>query len=524
MNGTQPQDDLTGRDRMAWNVLASWGGHFVFVIGGFIMPRLIDDRIGKESLGIWDFGWSLVTYFGLVSGGVMSSVGTFVARYRAADEPERVSATVSTGLLIYLCTGSIVLLLTGLVTWQLPNWYSEQLAGQIEPARWVVLFLGLSTFVQFVFAVFNGVITGCHRWGLHNGITAACYAIQASGMATAVLLGGGLKAISAVFLAGEVLAGIWRTAAAFRSYPQLNVSLRRSEKLMAKDMLGFGSKSLLESVSRIVLYQTNNLLIMGFLGKPAVAMFSRPMSLVRHVSTFVNKFAYVFTPTAGAMQAGQDRESLRNLLIEGTRAGLYLALPMVLMLAVLGNSLLSIWMGEDYVMPWVVGVLAIGHLAALSQRATYHILMGMGRHGVPGMAMLAAALVAVGLSVLTLGVLEWGLLGAAISVVLPLTLVNAIVLPWYAARCVGISYGSYALKSVTGPLLANLPYIGCMVSARIWFADDPLTAFVVGFGVGGLVLAGVYWRFALPASLKGRVVGRLFRRRAAVSGAAARSG
>ena len=53
-------EDLTGRDRLVSNVLFSWGGNFVFIIAGFIMPRMIDRRLGQELLGIWDFAWSLV--------------------------------------------------------------------------------------------------------------------------------------------------------------------------------------------------------------------------------------------------------------------------------------------------------------------------------------------------------------------------------------------------------------------------------------------------------------------------------
>ena len=67
--------DPSGQDRMAWNVMASWAGHAVFIVAGFIMPRFIDRTIGQEALGIWDFAWSVVSYFGLAEIGVGASVG-----------------------------------------------------------------------------------------------------------------------------------------------------------------------------------------------------------------------------------------------------------------------------------------------------------------------------------------------------------------------------------------------------------------------------------------------------------------
>ena len=76
----KPQEVLTGRDRLASNVISSWAAHFVFIIAGFIMPRMIDGRLGHELLGVRDFAWSLVSYFGLVQAGIGSSVNRCVAR------------------------------------------------------------------------------------------------------------------------------------------------------------------------------------------------------------------------------------------------------------------------------------------------------------------------------------------------------------------------------------------------------------------------------------------------------------
>ena len=285
------EPDLTGRAQMTQNVIASWAGHLVFVIAGFILPRLIDRQIGQETLGVWDFGWSMVSYFGLVSGGVMGAVSRYVAGYRAAGDEKKVSMTVSTGLMIYFCAGAIVLTLTILATAFVPTLFSTRLAGHIREAQWLVLLLGAGLVVQFVFGIFGGVVTGCHRWGVHNAITSGVYVVTASGMILALLGGGGLPAMAGVSLAGEVVSGVLRVAAAYRFCPELRVSFGAASLRHAAELIGFGGKSLLESVSRVILYQTNHLLILGFLGPAALALYSRPTALVRHTSHLLNKFA-----------------------------------------------------------------------------------------------------------------------------------------------------------------------------------------------------------------------------------------
>ena len=64
----------------------------------------------------------------------------------------------------------------------------------------------------------------------------------------------------------------------------------------------------------------------------ALAVFSRPRGLVRHVSVLVSRFANVLAPTASSLQATQSPDELRELAIKATRYGLFLAWPMILVL------------------------------------------------------------------------------------------------------------------------------------------------------------------------------------------------
>jgi O-antigen/teichoic acid export membrane protein len=155
--------DLTGRSRMMRNVLTSWAAYLVYIVAGFVMPHLIDRHIGQESLGVWDFGWSLVSYFGLVSGGVTSAISRYVAHYRAIGETELLNTTVSTGWAMYLCTSLLVLGLTLLTVFLIPVLFATRLGDHVRDAQWVVFLLGISLVIQFLFSVFTGVIICCWK-------------------------------------------------------------------------------------------------------------------------------------------------------------------------------------------------------------------------------------------------------------------------------------------------------------------------------------------------------------------------
>ena len=140
----EPEIDLTGRDRMAKNVLASWAGHFVFLIAGFILPRLMDRSLGQAALGVWDFAWSVVAYFGLVHAGIGSSVSRYVAQYRAKGDVEGLRCAVSSVWCVLLVAAVLIAALSVATSALIPRIAGDRLGAFASEAGWVVLLLGVA--------------------------------------------------------------------------------------------------------------------------------------------------------------------------------------------------------------------------------------------------------------------------------------------------------------------------------------------------------------------------------------------
>ncbi len=332
---------------MTQNVLISWAWHLVYIVAGMLLPPMINRQLHQETLGIWYFAWGLVNYFGLLSLGVMGTVSRYVARYRAVRDAQNMNNTVRTGLLIYLCTGAAVLGLTILAVALLPSVFGSRLAGHVLQAQWVVLLLGLSLVVEFVFGVFQSILTGCYRFGTQHAITSGVYILAAGGMIVSLLAGAGLQTMAGIAVMEKLIAGILRMAASYRFCDGLRISTGTVSLRFTGELLRFGFKSILASVSRILTYQTPAILIMTCLGPGPLALYGPAAALVRHVDMLVSKFANVFTPTASALDAQGGKESLRELFVKGTQYGLYTSLPMVAVLVFLGGTILPLWMREE---------------------------------------------------------------------------------------------------------------------------------------------------------------------------------
>jgi len=495
-------EDLTGRDRLVTNVLCGWVAHSIFIAAGFIMPRMIDRQLGQELLGIWDFAWSLVSYFRLVQMGINSSVNRYVAKCRALGDATGFNQIVSSAFCILGAGGVLVLAATITISLLLPQLFGDRLGENVRDAQWVVFFLGISMSVQVAFSTFSSVLTGCHLWKLHDMIGSGWHVAMIAAMILALILGGSLVSLAVIVSVALALAFMTRVIVAHSVCPGLRLrpSLVRWET--AKGLILFGGKTLVPSVSDMLLNQTVNILIVMYLGPAMLALFARPRSLILHVHTLVRKLALTLTPTTSSLQSAGDMEAIQALLVKSVRYSIYIALPMILTLIVFGGPVLELWMGSRYANGLLLAILAVGGFAYTAQMPVVTILMGMNSHGRFGMAHFVCSLCSVGLTILIVGWLGRGLVGAAIAVTLPFTIMNVTYLPRLICQRVGLSLRQY-LRSVTvKPAFHVLPFGVCLIVARGVFRTEPLMGLLCGGAVGGAILAVLYWRHVLPRSAR----------------------
>lgn len=499
---TRNHHDATGRSALVRNVLSSWGGHTILVVAGFILPRMIDREMGQAALGIWDFCWSLVSYFGITQIGVGASVNSFVARHRTARDVELLNRVVSSAMAVQLVAGMLVFLWTLLSAYFLPTFFPDRFGDLLNETRWVVVLLGSGLAIQIALDSFGNVITGCHRWDIHNAIHAGFYGATVTGMIVSLLLGGGLRSLALASMCGTVLAELTRVVMTYRICPELSLRLRFVSWDTTRGMLAFGGKVVLGGLSLLLIYQTTSVFIVAYLGPGSLALYARAMALVRHCSIFVEKFASILTPTASSLDAMGERSKLQTFLLETAGYSAFMVLPPILFLAILGGPVLQVWMGPQYAQGEVLTVLALGHLMSIANTPLWTILRGIDKHGWPALVRFGAAACVALFAWLMLSRLSPNLMGAALAVTIPLTLFEGIYLPWYATQQFNISTTRYAQRVWGLPLLCVLPFAMTLLGVRAMYLEQPSIALMAGMILGGLVLGVVYWHRVVPLSLR----------------------
>ena len=504
--------DLTGRKGMVRNVLFSWGCQLVFIAAGFIMPRLIDHRLGQEVLGIWDFSWSVVGYFTFVQAGVASAVNRYVGMHWAAQDIPEINRVVSCATAGLALAGLVVLLATLGTVALLPSVSGDRLGANTGDAQWVVFFLGAGLAVQTALAAFNGVLTGCHRWDLKNINQAVWYGITVVSMMVSLMVGGGLVQLAAIVFAVNVLSEISRVRLAYRSCPGLRLQSALLSKGTVLQLYQYGGKTLMPSVSALLVGSTTSLLIVGYLGPAALALYTRPRSLIRNAETLVRRMTMTLVPTVGSLQATGDVPAMRRLLVKSVAYSLYLVLPMVMVMCVFGGPILHVWMGPAYADGWIVAILALGFSAPMAQIAIEDVLAGLNAHGRAGAAQLVASIISTGLVIVALGPLKLGLAGAAVAITLPASIMCLVYYPMLVCPLVGMTIREYFKESFWQPLKNLLPFLLVISCVRLVLLQAPLAGLAVAAVTGGMVLTVTYWSKVIPRRMKGWVCGKLLRK------------
>ena len=489
--------DITGQDRISRNVLTSWLSHTVFIVFGFVMPRMIDETLGQDQLGIWDFGWSIVSYLSMAMMGIGSSINRYVARYRASGQNLELSETISSVHVLQLAIALAVAFATVVLSIFLPGMLGDELGRYDDVARTMLLFLGLSLAVQMAFDVYRGLLTGCHEWSTHNALNAGGYAVSAAAMLAVLLLDGGLPGMAVTYFVCTCIIEILRRKFALKACPEATFRLQYVNGGDMRKVFRFGMKSILIHLPRIVVQQTVMLFVVAKLGPAMLAVLARPIALLGAVGTMINKFGHVLTPTAGSLQGARRQEELRSFALQSMRASWILSVLPLTFLLLLGDRVVELWMGDGYADRTLIAILAGGSMLPAAQSAALSIMAGLNQHGKIAKANLYASGILVVTGLWLVSANEWTLTAAAWLLVLPSNFGLGLVVITVSCRVLRISPTEYFASVLRDPVV-----LGAACGLALWVVRQygpaaPAASLLIGCAVQAAIAT-----FLLRSDLK----------------------
>lgn len=480
--------------RVLRNIGTNWLRMTVSLLVGVVLTPIMVHTLGDTGYGLWVAIFALTGYFGLMDQGLRPSLVRYVSRHQAEDDIPALSRTLSSAAALYGTVGALTLLATLVVAAHFAAWFSIA-PEHVHTARQVVLVSGLSLAMGFPLGVFGATLSGLQRYDVANAIGIAVAILRVVAFIAVLRTGGGLLELAWCSLALNLIGHAASFIYVRRLLPGVDLSMRHVERATLRRIGSYSGYAFVGAVATAVTFQTDALVITGFLGTAAVTPFALAASLVAQSRTLVQSATFVLSPTASEMDTRGERDRLRGVMVSGSKYGVLLSWPVLLAFLVFGPNILTTWVAGRYAHAAVLlAILTVPTMLALPQSAASSVLFGIGRHRGVVVLSLVNAVVNLGLSLLWVG--PYGLVGVAWGTAVPLFLVSGVGMMILGARALEMPLRLYAWEGLVRPGVISLSFLPpALLVQALWRPIGwlPLLGACAGCW---LVFALVAWRWA----------------------------
>jgi O-antigen/teichoic acid export membrane protein len=449
---------------IAFNATTRWITIAVELALGILILPFNTRYLGTADYGLWMLAASIVTYFPVLDLGYASAMDRFVAHYRAKRDVDAINEIASTVFVVFAVTATVVFATIALVAFNIESLFNLT-SDQFHSGRWVMLLVGLQFTVGLPFAAFGGVVNGFQRTYI-NGVVGTVVALAVAAVNVAVLMSGGtLVQLVMATTATRMLGYIVYRMNAYRTFPLLRIRLALFRRARLRELTGFSAYMLIQTGAGKITYATDPVLIGALVSTGAVAIWTVAQRLADMVIRVTNQLNDVLFPVVVDCDSTQRDDRLRELLVQGTKISLGLAVPMAGILALLAEPVILGWTGPQFSGSVVLlQILVVAVILRVGTATAATVLKGGGHHRLLAWSSGAAALVNIVLSVVLLRL--YGLPGVAIATVIPLFVRSVAVVVPVACRRVGLPVRTFLACAVWPSVWPAVVALGMLAVLR----------------------------------------------------------
>ena len=483
---------MLSKSQIIKNVFSNWGA---FIINGLINLSLIPfvlKHLGDAGFGVWVLTNVFTGYLGLLDLGIRSSVIRYVSKYRAVGDYHSLNQTVSTSLAVFSAIGAFTLILTVILSFLFNSIFKIPTEFQSQ-ASWVVILVGLNLAFSLPAGVFSGILLGMERFDLNNLFGVILISIKAILILIIFNFKSSLIILGAIQLLACLVAYSLNFAAIFKLEPNLKISFKLANINTLKIIFQHGFFSFLLVVAYQVIYYSPNVLI-GILSSAAmVTYFAMATILVEYTRRAVNGVSLVINPIASGLESKGDFQTLKRVLILGTKYSLLIILPISLSLIFLGKQFFVLWLGPAYAEKCypVLLILLVPQIYSMSQFVTEEVLLGQTKHKFLALVAVSEAILTLILSLILIK--KYGIIGAALGVAIPRLLNYSLFSAIYIKQAAEISFKDYFKQSFLPPLWAALPFVILLGLVSKFLPAQNLWEFILEVALSGLIFMFLAW-------------------------------
>jgi O-antigen/teichoic acid export membrane protein len=296
-----------------------------------------------------------------------------------------------------------------------------------------------------------------------------------------LVLGGRVVAVAIAYAVVQVLSGGFFLLYVRRKFPLLDFSFADVSKDSAPSMLTPGFHFFVLSLSGVLIWGVDNIVISAVLGVAFVTAFAIASRLTSILRGIVITLFSTMAPTVTALHAEKKSETLRSVYVLSTKLAIGLALLLGIELAFFGRDFIALWAGKQVVVDqatfWsLTGILAVNVFA----QPAFFLIVATSKHKTYSYLCLAEGTLNLALSYWWVHV--WGVRGVALGTLVSHALVSGLYLPWAGMR------------------MLALPLLGTLARCLLRLLPPATAGFLVALVLRGNAMSWVHWVLSSSAT------------------------
>ena len=429
------------------------------------MTRFLIDHLGVTLYGIIPTTTAMVSYAGLLSLTLTSSVGRFIAINLDGNQVQKSKIYFTSGFFGLVMLGGAVLTLAFFTAPFLNRVFTIP-TGQ--EGTFIILFLMviISSVMGAICSPFMVSAFVTHRFYLQNLLNFASKILRSGIIVIGfIFLGSSLNIVGIGYFSMGFMTLILSVLLAKKLTPQLTIDKKFFRWNALREMGRMGGWVALDQIGTL-LYLSTDLIIINLLLGPEKAGFYAPLlQMVILMRLLTPAMSNLFAPIAIEYIAKGDFATLSFQIQRAIKfLGLVLALP-IGMICGFSGIILEKWLGTSFAGFGPLVWLLLGpQVFFLAIDPLYNVNRGMNKVKIPALATLFGGIVNVILSIFFISYFKMGLYGVAISNIISFGLRTVLFTPIYSCLYLKENIFTYIKALLPGGVIFTIVSLSAMAA------------------------------------------------------------
>lgn len=431
----------------ARNLFSNWVGMTAEIVVAFFLTPFIVNSLGAAVYGIWSLVNSLVGYMGLIDLGIRGSVGRYINHYMARDEHERVNEVILTSGFFFTLIGLVISGIAYVIAYNFHILFDKTPPELLSSIVIVLPLMAISLWLSMLTSAFRNIFIALERFEINNAISLLVLLLKTAGVIVVLRSHYGFLGLALVVFATNLIAAVIFVFAAKRLYNPLRFSPHYVSRQRFSEIWKFGIASFITRTAGQLIYQTDSIIIMIFLGPTMVAVYNIASMVIQYGQKLVEQIGGTFYPSIMKSGSLNDLSGLQRIFVWHARLAFYFGGLVYIGFVVFGGQFINLWIGPDYAQATrVMTILCLAELVSIFGSVGGSVLFSLDKIRFQLTTAIGEAVANVILSLMFIGLLDLGMEGVALGTLVSMSAARIFIHPSYTTAQIGMNFKKYILS------------------------------------------------------------------------------